>query len=251
MQITWNGTGSAWSTYYGNSSALLETSGHRLVMDCGYTVPGRLRQMGVGVQNIDAIFISHLHGDHIFGLEEIGFRAKFSEGCRVNLIVPEPLVERLWHNILSGTMREPEDRCNLRDYFDVQIIREGEVLQQGPWSLEIHAVDHMPHAPCYGVKIGANGKAVAFTADTKAGIAPFFYEGTEYVFHDCSFLPYFPETIHTHFEQLLDYTPEQRAKTWLVHYDDETHQRLASVEWRTIVEESGMRITESFIPIIV
>lgn len=220
-------------------------------MDCGYTVPGRLRQMGVGVQNIDAIFVSHLHGDHIYGLEEVGFRSKFSEGCRVNLIVPEPLLPGLWQNILSGTMREPENHCRLSDYFDVHPIRVGETLHQGPYSIDIHPVNHVPYAECYGVKVGANGKSVAFTADTKAGVSPFFYEGTECVFHDCSFLPYFKETVHTHFQELLEYAPEQRMKTWLVHYDDETHQRLASVEWRTIVEESSMRITESFIPIIV
>ena len=250
MQITWNGTGSAWSTYYGNSSAVIENAGSRLIIDCGYTVPGRLRQMGISASEIDAIFISHLHGDHIYGLEELGFRALLSQSGKIPLLLPEGLAEPLWNNVLAGTMRQVSSYCKLEDYYDVHTLRVGTPYRFGQWTLDIHPVAHVPNLQCFGIKITANGSTVAFTADTKANVAPFFYEGTQAVFHDCSFLPYFRETVHTHFEQLLEYPPEYRKKTWLVHYDDETHQRLASVEWRQIVEASGMRITESFVPII-
>lgn len=250
MQITWNGTGSAWSTYYGNSSAVLENAGSRLIIDCGHTVPGRLRQMGIGINEIDAIFISHLHGDHVYGLEELGFRSYLQEGTKIPLLVPEGLAKPLWDNVLSGTMKQKEGHCTLEDYYEVHTLRVGTPFVFGCWTLEVHPVDHVPNLDCFGVKVCANGSRVGFTADTKAGVAPFFYEDTQMVFHDCSFLPCFEGTVHTHFEQLLEYSPEYRKKTWLVHYDDETHQRLASPEWRHIVEASGMHIAESFVPVI-
>ncbi len=250
MQITWNGTGSAWSTYYGNSSAVLENAGSRLIIDCGHTVPGRLRQMGIDVQDIDAIFITHLHGDHVYGLEEFGFRGFVTEGVRIPLLLPEGLAKPLWENVLSGTMRQKASHHSLEDYFDVHILSVGTPYQFGCWTLDIHPVNHVPNLDCFGVKVRANGSNVAFTADTKTGVDPFFYEDSQIVFHDCSFLPHFEGTVHTHFEQLLAYPQEYRKKTWLVHYDDETHQRLASHEWRQIVEASGMRIAESFVPII-
>jgi len=38
------------------------------LIDCGEGTQIRLRQFGINISRINRIFISHLHGDHIFGL---------------------------------------------------------------------------------------------------------------------------------------------------------------------------------------
>ncbi|HEY5726861.1 MAG TPA: MBL fold metallo-hydrolase, partial [Methylomirabilota bacterium] len=43
---------------------LLESDGRRWLLDCGATSLVALRRAGVDPATIDAILISHLHGDH-------------------------------------------------------------------------------------------------------------------------------------------------------------------------------------------
>ena len=46
----------------------LEYEGNRLLFDCGEGVQRQLLLAGKSLLNLDAIFITHLHGDHVFGL---------------------------------------------------------------------------------------------------------------------------------------------------------------------------------------
>lgn len=63
------GSSSAAPTSERNSSAqLLNISERRFLIDCGEATQIQLRKFNVKFQAIDHIFISHLHGDHFFGL---------------------------------------------------------------------------------------------------------------------------------------------------------------------------------------
>jgi len=66
-------------TILGSSSALptsqrftsahaLTMHGHSYLIDCGEGSQIRLRQLGISLRRINHIFISHLHGDHYYGL---------------------------------------------------------------------------------------------------------------------------------------------------------------------------------------
>lgn len=50
------------------TSQLLEMKGHLFLIDCGEGTQIRLRQQKAKFSRINHIFISHLHGDHFFGL---------------------------------------------------------------------------------------------------------------------------------------------------------------------------------------
>lgn len=250
MRVTWNGTGSAWATHYGNSSAVVEAEGQRLLIDCGHTVPGRLRQMNIGLRDIDAIFISHLHGDHCYGLEEWGFRSFFQWGIKPRLLVPHDLSVPLWRQVLAGTMAVTCDgNCLLRDYFVVTPLHVDQPYDLGPFTLEIHPVRHVLHALAYGVKVRAKGACAAFTCDTLADADPWFYADSAQVFHDCSFTPYFPKTVHSHFDELCAYPESFRKKTMLVHYDDDLQTQRLVPDFQSRLAATGMRLTEPFVPI--
>lgn len=63
------GSGSALPTISSNQSAqIVELENHLFLVDCGEGTQIELRRNKVKVQKIDHIFISHLHGDHFFGL---------------------------------------------------------------------------------------------------------------------------------------------------------------------------------------
>ena len=71
MNFTLNvlGTASAKPSANRNSSAqVLDVRGRLFLIDCGEGTQRQLCRQHLSFERIDAIFISHIHGDHIFGL---------------------------------------------------------------------------------------------------------------------------------------------------------------------------------------
>jgi ribonuclease Z len=69
FSVTILGSGSAvpTSSRY-PTSQLIECNGRNFLIDCGEGTQMQIRKYGVNIQRIDRILISHLHGDHYFGL---------------------------------------------------------------------------------------------------------------------------------------------------------------------------------------
>ena len=61
---------SAGSPFLGRwpSSNVLRIGSHRILLDCGEGTQIAFQKYGIGWSNLNTILISHLHGDHIFGL---------------------------------------------------------------------------------------------------------------------------------------------------------------------------------------
>lgn len=67
-QIWVIGSGEAFSSTEGNTSYLFKYEGHpTLLFDCGYQIPERLWRLKEKPE-IDAICLTHLHADHVFGI---------------------------------------------------------------------------------------------------------------------------------------------------------------------------------------
>ena len=69
FEITVLGCGSASPTSYRNhTSQVVQVQDRCFLIDCGEGTQVQLRKNKIRMQKIQAIFISHLHGDHYFGL---------------------------------------------------------------------------------------------------------------------------------------------------------------------------------------
>ena len=69
FKITILGSGAALPTNKrGPSAQYIDCINRHLLIDCGEGTQTQLRKFGVHFQKISHIFISHLHGDHFFGL---------------------------------------------------------------------------------------------------------------------------------------------------------------------------------------
>ncbi len=69
FQITILGCGSAMPTTYRNpTSQLIEVNEKLFMIDCGEGTQLQMRKQKAKMTKLHSIFISHLHGDHVFGL---------------------------------------------------------------------------------------------------------------------------------------------------------------------------------------
>ena len=67
MKLVFLGVGEAGDENYPNNSSLI-LSDTNLLLDCGFSIPPQLWRYNADQDFLDAIYISHFHADHYFGL---------------------------------------------------------------------------------------------------------------------------------------------------------------------------------------
>src|SRR6476659_2046793 len=69
FEVTILGSSSATPIFHRNpTSQILNINAKLLMIDCGEGTQQQMLRYGIKYHKIDHIFISHLHGDHFFGL---------------------------------------------------------------------------------------------------------------------------------------------------------------------------------------
>ena len=216
----WLGTGGGLNVALGNTSFLVQSNpAGPLLVDCGFTVPAALIDLGC-IETVDDVLITHLHADHIGGLETLGFYRRYA--CnhlgdrRPMLHLPsDDLAHTLWEHSLKGGMDkalQPDGtpiEATLETYFRVKVGLE--VRVDGLPQTSFVETPHVHHTHNYGLRFG-NG--VFYSGDTTV-LPP---HDPVMIFQDCQFTPPGPSDIHISYDRLRDGLPEAvKAKTYLVH----------------------------------
>jgi phosphoribosyl 1,2-cyclic phosphodiesterase len=236
MKITFFGTGSAFNHDYGNNAALLEFSNTNLLLDCGYSVPRYLEEK-IKIGNINNIWVSHMHADHIGGLEEIAFKNKFMYGGKkANLIVHEYMYQDLI-NWLQLTLKwTTKGVTTVDDYFNVVKMNSDTVFGLEDEEFMMVKVGHIGMMPAF-MLIGRN---FVYTGDckfvdwTKANL-----EKINYIFQDTQLATY-GDDVHTTLDQLLTLPLEIRKKIYCMHYGSNID------EMQDKILKAGMKIVKSY-----
>ncbi|WP_058533051.1 MBL fold metallo-hydrolase [Legionella saoudiensis] len=223
---TASGLGSDLLNYQSNM-LLLTDNGKKLLIDCGTDIRFSLTKANYTAAEIDAVYISHLHADHVGGMEWFALQRKFvSQNGKPTLIIHEQLADMLWEHSLSGGLKTlNEVDATLNDFFSVQAIPNGQIFEWEGLRLNLIKTVHVHSNGClmpsYGLDIAYQGKKFFITADTQftPDHLKQYYEEATIVFHDCETLAA-PSGVHAHFDQLTTLAPEIRAKMWLYHYND-------------------------------
>ncbi|MEM7589628.1 MAG: MBL fold metallo-hydrolase [Myxococcota bacterium] len=229
VKLTFIGSGSAFTVGEDNfhSNAIIESSsGKRLLIDCGSDTRWALQKLGLSYKDIDAVYISHLHADHVGGLEWLGLTRKFDpQCCKPDLYICDAIAQDLWNHTLSGGMRTLECRvADIHDFFDVQKLHaNGWFDWEGlRFSLvqTVHVVSGFEITPSFGLMFEAGNKNIYFTTDTQFAPSQLesFYNMADLVFQDCETATA-RSGVHAHYQQLLQLEPSIRKKMWLYHYN--------------------------------
>ncbi|MFD0959321.1 MBL fold metallo-hydrolase [Paenibacillus chungangensis] len=218
MQITMLGTGSAFAKKYYNNNALVETDGCRLLVDCGITLPTALHKKGLQFDALDGVLISHMHGDHVGGLEEYAFQMLFKYGRKPLLYIADTLVEPLWEQTLRGGLTQG-DLTSLEDFFVVKPLVPGQYYTLAPdLKVKLIQTKHIPNKDSYSFLFN---DSFFYSADMKFDgelVMQLIENGVTTVYHDCQLEQ--PGMVHATLDELLTLPEDVQKKVWLMHYGD-------------------------------
>lgn len=248
MRWTFLGTGGAFTRFktdYHNN-VLVEFGDFKALIDCSLGALESLDELGIDPLEIDAVIVTHIHGDHVSGLEELGFRQLFFDADGPLELITHPCIlpshaipevdhhdgTDLWENYLRGPMERFQDekgfpvRAELSTYFEPVVMNRFEL--EG-WEFDFFRTEHVLEKDSFGFEVypagEAEGPMVLFTADSRP-LGEFGeedrYDRADVIFHECFLGEYYPATVHTHFEELLEMPRERQEKMWLMHYGDDS-----------------------------
>ncbi|TYC51199.1 MBL fold metallo-hydrolase [Rhodobacterales bacterium] len=155
------------------TASLLRIEGRNCVVDCGLGVTRGLVEAGLTLKDLDLVFITHLHSDHVLELGPLLHTAWTTGLSRpVRVFGPEGLIE-VWDGFVSSMRYDidlriaDEGRPDLRDLVEIHRLQEG-MVPVGDASLEVRAlrVDHPPVTDCFALRFEAQDWSVVFSADT-------------------------------------------------------------------------------------
>ncbi|RED49302.1 ribonuclease Z [Seonamhaeicola aphaedonensis] len=136
MKLTILGCYSATPRILTNPTAqVLETKGHMFLIDCGEGTQVQLRKHKVKFSRIKHIFISHLHGDHFFGL--VGLISTFrllTREADLHIYGPEGIKE-----VITLQMKLADSWTNYKLIFHELTSKKSELIFEDD-KVEVHTI---------------------------------------------------------------------------------------------------------------
>jgi len=235
MKLTFAGVGGAFAPkeQYQTNAFFTNDRGKHLLIDCGSDARFSLAEAGVNLMDIHSVYITHLHSDHVGGLEWLGFLRFFTPKKLPLLFAADGLIHELWYSTLRGGMESLQGKvATLNTYFNVNPVHpNGEFV----WNRvvfkpvqTVHVVSGYKINYSYGLMIDLRAvveedapvKKIFYTGDTQ--FAPNqlmdFYKEADLIFHDCETSVGFKSGVHAHFDDLKELLVEIKKKMWLMHY---------------------------------
>lgn len=236
--ITMIGTGSAFAKHYFNNNAIIDADGFRLLVDCGITGPAALHRLDVRFGDLDGVLVSHTHGDHVGGLEELASQMMLVHRRKPVLYIPETLREPLWEHTLKGGMAQGPLQ-SLNDFFDVRPMPIGQPTEIAPQLVvEPIRTEHIDGRLSYSFLIN---ERFFYSADMRFNpelLRQLVDErGVRLIFHDCQLSS--PGVVHASLDELLTLPEPIQSITRLMHYDDTMPHFIGRTGRMTFVEQGA------------
>ena len=179
-----------------NPANLIVINGKKFVVDAGYGVSMQMVKAGYRLQDLDYIFITHMHSDHTLEYGNLFYNAWVTGGLKKPVQVYGPtgmknMTEAFFktNEIDITTRMADEGRADPRKLIQVHEIQKlNPVFNQDGVKVSAIKSIHPPFDETYSFKFEFNGKTVVFSGDTaynKDMVA--FAKGADYLVHEVQY----------------------------------------------------------------
>ena len=192
LTVTLLGTGTPRPDIEHFSQAILVEAGDtKLLFDAGRGATMRLHQIGISSDQIDKVFLTHLHYDHIVGLDDVWLTARLWQRAEpLKVLGPKGTEEFVEH---LRRAYEVDHRVRRRqsglamDLGDLwaEEVEPGVVYLEGDLKVTAFTVDHGAVKPAFGYRVDYGPRSVVISGDTTySSNMVVWAKGTDVVIHE-------------------------------------------------------------------
>jgi ribonuclease BN (tRNA processing enzyme) len=242
MKLFVLGVGDTFTERHFTHALLLEHDGFRLAIDCPDSYRRVLKQArdrvaqatpslapSLDLFGIDDVLVTHVHGDHMNGLEGVGYFKHFAQHRPVRLHTIAPVQERLWEGRLRCPMGRLWNGTSFRelrfeDYFAWNEVALDRSTVIGPFTVRARTTRH--HVPTSALFVECKGRSIGISSDTAFDPTLIeFLAPADLVVHETNLGP-----AHTAYADLLTVEESIKKKMRLIHYPDEFDVAKSEIE---------------------
>ncbi len=224
------GVGDTFTEKHHTHALLVEADGFRLAIDQpdSYRRVLRAAREKAGPEHaasldlfaIDDVIVTHVHGDHVNGLEGTAYFKFFAQKKKLRLHTIRAVREALWDGRLVASMGRLWNGTAFRelsfeDYFDWSEVPLDRATTIGPITVRARVTRH--HVPTSALLLSYGGRTIGISSDTAfdRDLVAWLSEA-DLIVHETNHGP-----AHTAYAELLTLPDAIKAKMRLVHYPDE------------------------------
>jgi ribonuclease BN (tRNA processing enzyme) len=147
-------------------SFYVETGTFRFLLDCGPTAVLGMKRAGIDPDSLDAVLLSHFHGDHYAGLPFLEIELDILHNRKRPLTVggPKGVAEKV--RAISSDAYPSEDAGQRIDYHFIEW-EDDQPVDIGPLRVEAVPVVHAPESQPHGLRIHVDGRILAYSGDSE------------------------------------------------------------------------------------
>lgn len=219
-----------------------------MLFDCGEDVNQSLQAAGRKPEELDGVYISHLHTDHCGGLSWLAYYSYFIMQRKLKLFVHESLIFGLW-SMLAPSMEKLHGKkkiMTLEDYFDLVVVGAGRFNLGGMQFYAVkqdHVITPYGNMSSYGLRGYGPGDWCGYPEPLREhhrGTSWRFFISSDtckldipntsnnhmvsteydydYIFSDCDVMNL--NGVHPNYNDLKELDKEVKKRMWLYHYTD-------------------------------
>ncbi len=175
MKLTLLGTGCPSVDHKRCGSANLVTTKNKIILiDCGSGVTQRLNKANISSAEIDALFLTHLHSDHVVDLYQLVISSWHSYRTKQWKIYGPKGTKKFVKKIMNAWNDERKQRIKYEarssiKAFDLKVTEFNSTgsYSFGDLKIQYFEVDHKPVKYAYGFSFINNSKKLTISGDTR------------------------------------------------------------------------------------
>ena len=166
LEVVFIGTGDAFGSGGRRNSAILVRDGaHTLLLDCGPTTLLGLKELGIDPREVDAIAISHFHGDHAAGVPFLllDYQYEHRRERPLEILGPRGIRARVETMTEAFGYETPDNRPYALQYHEFDA---GTARESGGFTITPQPAFHHPETHPHMLRVETDDRALVFSGDT-------------------------------------------------------------------------------------